>query len=230
MGDSTPRKLIYLFEFDEGTTWRYELQFDKKHHFVPRPEVHPKPWTALEYHQCSNCPLNKSEFPQCPVARNLDQMVEDSKSTLSWTRARVTVESPERLYKKECATQDGLRSLFGVVMASSNCPHLDWLRPLARFHLPFADLEETLFRSLSLQLLDDFLNKAGGGFEESITRLNARYLEVEKVNHSFVDRIRTYCQADADKNAIAALDISVQLFPYQLSSNFQSLRTYFEKE
>ena len=156
-------------------------------------------------------------------------MVEDSKGTLSWTRARVTVESPERTYFKECATQDGLRSLFGVVMASSNCPHLDWLRPLARFHLPFADIEETLFRSLSLQLLDDFLNAAEGGVEQSIARLKARYHEVETVNHAFVNRIRTYCQADADKNAIAALDVSVQLFPYQLSDNFQSLRTYFEK-
>lgn len=223
------RTLIYDFRLEDGRTWRYELNFDDAHRFVPKEDPNPKDWTKLDFHKCPHCPLSTGTTPQCPVARSLDQVVEDSKTTLSCTRAKVTVESKERIYQKDCATQEGLRSLFGVVMASSGCPHLDWLRPLARFHLPFADIEETLFRALSLQLLDDYLN-AGGDIAESGQRLRARYHAVEEVNHAFVNRIRSYCKADADKNAIAALDVFVQMFPYQLQSNFESLRPFFVKK
>lgn len=224
-----PRTIRYHFEFEDGSSWRYELQFDDRNNFVPKEGGQIKPWTDLEFHQCSHCPLESAAHPQCPVARNLDQIVEDSKETLSCKRAKIRVEAPERTYSKDCATQEGLRSLFGVVMASSGCPHLDWLRPLARFHLPFADIEETLFRSISLQLLEDLLSGNRGDISESSAKLKLRYSAVEKVNHSFVERIRSYCKADADKNAIAALDVFVQMFPYQLESNFQSLRPYFKK-
>lgn len=65
--------------------------------------------------------------------------------------------------------------------------------------------------------------------KSSEKRILERYKAVETVNHTFMKRIRSYCEADADKNAIAALDIFVQLFAYQMESNFSSLRVYFPK-
>lgn len=224
------RKLTYNFLFEDGSSWNYELHFDNANNFIPKKETEIKDWTRLGFHQCSHCPLKKETSPQCPIARNLDTMVEDSKLTLSYVRALVTVESPERTYRKECATQEGLRSLFGVIMASSGCPHLDWLRPLTRFHLPFADADETLFRILSLQLLEGYLSGDEAKLVESSKRIKERYKAVETVNHSFINRVQSYCQADADKNAIAALDIYVQLFPYQLENKFDSLRPYLIKK
>lgn len=224
------RKLTYNFLFEDGSAWNYELHFDNTNNFIPKEEGDIKNWTRLETHQCPHCPLKKESSPQCPIARNLDRVVEDSKRTLSFVRALVTVESPERTYTKQCATQEGLRSLFGVIMASSGCPHLDWLKPLTRFHLPFSDAEETLFRVLSLQLLEGFLSGDVTKLVESSKRIEERYRAVEKVNHSFINRIRSYCQADADKNAMAALDIFVQLFPYQVESKFDSLRTFLPQK
>ena len=223
------RSITYLFEFQDGSSWKYELSFDAEQRYSAAPAGEVRPWTALEFNKCPHCPLKKSEHPQCPVARNIDRIVEDSKATISWTKSKVTVVTPERTVFKECATQDGLRSLFGLLMACSGCPHLDWMRPLARYHLPFANADESLFRILSLQLVEDFLNHGDSTMKGSEHRLLDRYKAVETVNHTFMKRIRSYVEADANKNAIAALDIFVQMFTLQLESNFSSLRMLFTK-
>ena len=220
-------QIVYNFEVEGGQAWNYPLSFDDSHNFIAKPDTEIRPWTRLEYHQCSHCPLNKTKSPQCPVAKNLNQIVEDTNASVSYTPTRVTVVTPERTYTKQCTAQDGLRSLFGLIMATSGCPHLEWLRPLARFHLPFATLDETLFRVLSLQLLDDYLNDHQIDFESVAAKIKMRYGLIEKVNQAFADRIRSYCKADADKNAIAQLDVYAQMFPFQLEDDFKSLRKYF---
>jgi len=221
------RTISYRFELADGTNWNYALEFDEANRYIPKPNPTPKPWTRLQFRQCGHCPLKADKHPQCPIAQNLDSIVEDSKLTISHTRAKVTVSTPERAYVKECATQEGLRSIFGLIMATSGCPHLDWLRPLARFHLPFSDLDETLFRVLSLQLIEEFLSGQIKEGPDSTKAIESRYANVEQVNQAFASRIREYCKADADKNAIAALDTYAQVFPFRAQKNFDSLRKYF---
>ena len=220
-------KIVYNFDVEGGQAWNYVLNFDQAHRFIPKQDSEIKPWTRLEYHQCSHCPLKSADSPQCPVAKNLNQIVEDTNASVSYTPTRVTVETAERTYTKQCTAQDGIRSLFGLIMATSGCPHLEWLRPLARFHLPFASLDETLFRVLSLQLLDDYLKDDRIDFDSVADKIKMRYGSIEKVNHAFADRIKSYCKADADKNAIAQLDVYAQMFPFQLEDDFKALRKYF---
>lgn len=224
------RTITYRFEFDKGTSWNYPLEFDEQHRLVPGPTKESRPWTKLDYCKCSHCPLNSSEHPQCPVARNIDHIVEDSKAVISYTEVHVSVSTPERQYSKKCAAQSGLVSLFGLIMATSGCPHLDWLRPLARFHLPFSSIEETLFRVLSLQLLGEFFNKDRNDSETSTEQIKKKYAAVGTLNHAFIKRIKTYCAGDADKNAIAALDIWVQAFELYHEENFEPIKPYFSKE
>lgn len=224
------RTVDYLFEFDNGNAWEYRLTFDATSSLVPAESVEIKEWTRLTTEQCPNCPLRESDMLQCPVARNLDAVVEDSKDSISCSRAVVTIDTPERTFRKECATQEGLLALFGLVMASSGCPHLDWFRPLGRFHLPFASLEENLFRTLSLQLLKQFFNDPESDLRSCPEKIKAHYKEIETINHAFIGRIRSYCNGDADKNAIAALDVFVQLFQFQYSSNFKTLKNLFTED
>lgn len=225
------RLITYRFELKNGPTLEYEFLFDETHYHICPPSQSGnqplRPWTRLEFFQCPHCPLKSSSSPQCPVARNLDRVVEDFKETLSYTVAKVTVTTPERTYVKECATQTGLRSLFGLLMASSGCPHLDWLRPLARFHLPFADIDENLFRVLSVQLLEVFLRGGDTPLQSCAKEIEERYGRIQKVNHAFMERIREYCRRDADKNALASLDVFVQMFSFQMDDSFNSLRKYF---
>jgi hypothetical protein len=218
----------YTFAFKDGSGWSYQLNFDEQHRLLPAAAADIRPWTRLEYHQCDGCPLKKETTPQCPVARNLDPVVEDSKNAISCQRVRVTVETPNRTYLKDCDTQQGLRSLFGVIMSSSGCPYLDWLRPLGRMHLPFANTDETLFRVLSLQLVAEFLGVDGSRSGDSSAAINERYAKVRQVNNSFARRIRSYCSADADKNAVASLDVFVELFSLHMENNFMPLRKLFE--
>ena len=223
-----PRTISYEFTLGGGATWRYDLEFDAQHRLIPSQVTGPlRSWTDLEFQKCPHCPLQAQDSPQCPVARNIDHIVEDSKETVSHTRAQVRVTTPERQYLKECSTQDGLRSLFGLIMACSGCPHLDWLRPLARFHLPFSDADETLFRVLSLQMVESFLARSNASLPDCVAALHQRYLDVEQVNHAFIRRIRSYCLADADKNALAALDLFAQFFALHQAENFDDLRRLF---
>ena len=113
-------------------------------------------------------------------------------------------------------------------MATSGCPHLDWLRPLARFHLPFATIEETLFRVLSLQLLSEFFKRARKESKDSTEAIKANYAAVGTLNHAFIRRIKTYCSGDADKNAIASLDLWVQSFELFHEDNFEPIKDFFE--
>jgi hypothetical protein len=117
-----------------------------------------------------------------------------------------------------------------MIMGASGCPHLDWFRPMARFHLPFSDSEETLFRVLSLQLLIKFFEDERGDIGQCAEQIQARYDAVQKVNHAFIKRIRSYCDADADKNALAALDMYSQLFQFQQAVRFESIQGYFKQE
>ncbi len=224
------RTISYEFEFEDKTQWKYDLQFEDDQRLVPVPTKANRSWTKLEHHQCSHCPLKSSEHPQCPVARDIDNIIEESKACFSYKVATVTVRTPERDYVKTAPTQQGLQSIFGLIMASSACPHLSWLRPLARFHLPFAGLDETLFRVLSLQLLSEFFAKQRLNSSESAENLAKMYKAVQIVNHTFIGRIRSYCSGDADKNALAGLDLFVQLFELHQQSDFQPLQKYFAQQ
>jgi hypothetical protein len=223
-----PRRITYEFTLSQGTVWRYDLDFDDQNRLIPPvPKGPPRPWTNLEFEQCPHCPLQPADSPQCPVARNIECIVEDSKETVSHARASVCVVTPERTYSKDCTTQEGLGSLFGLIMACSGCPHLDWLRPLARFHLPFSDPDETLFRVLSLQFVESFLGASTMNLTECTEVINQRYGKVEKVNKAFIQRIRSYSRADADKNALAALDLFAQFFALDRDADFEQLRKMF---
>jgi hypothetical protein len=222
------REINYKFDFDTGSNWEYQLKFDELNSLISLKDSNPRDWTKLNFHKCSHCPLDLATHPHCPVAQNIDAIVEDSKDIISYTEVTVTVTSPERQYKKRCTVQQGLLSLFGLIMATSGCPHLDWLRPLARFHLPFASIEEALFRALSLQLTSEFFSNKRLGVEASKSELEQRYAKVSTLNHCFIERIRSYCSGDADKNAIAALDIWVQAFNIYQEDNFEPIKKFFE--
>ena len=53
-------------------------------------------------------------------------------------------------------------SLIGIYMVTSGCPIMDKLRPMARFHLPFASTEETIYRAISTYLLGQYFLEQKG--------------------------------------------------------------------
>ncbi len=61
----------------------------------------------------------------------------------------------------ETTAQQAMSSVLGLIMATAGCPWTDRLRPMARFHLPFASEAETVYRSVCMFLLARDLDGCG---------------------------------------------------------------------
>ena len=217
-------KIQYSFTFPNNEKLDYEIELDQEFNYILHQSARKSDWTKLDFHKCENCPLISKDHPHCPIALNLHEIVEETKDKISHERATVEVIARERKYIKETDTQSGLISLFGLIMSTSACPHMEWFKPMARFHLPFATVDETMFRVLSVALIKDYFDER----ENLIADIQSVYQNIEKVNLGIIDRIRSHAQGDADANAIAALDLFGKLFEFELNSQFSTLRKYFE--
>ena len=125
---------------------------------VPLPE-----WTLLDKRSCRACTLDASEHEHCPAAVAVADLIEPFGEIVSFTAAKVSVATKERTVTMDTTVQRALRSLLGLYMATSGCPVLARFKPMARYHLPFATPEETLFRSAGAYLLAQYFIKQHGG-------------------------------------------------------------------
>ena len=92
-------------------------------------------------------------------------------------------------------------------MSCSGCPILAKLKPMARFHLPFADVDETSYRVFSMYILAQyFLAKRGKPADWTMAKLADTYRQIAKVNRAFCERLREVVTNDAGLNAVIALD------------------------
>ena len=177
-------------------------------------------WSRLPFHQCENCPLGP-EVEYCPVAVNLAPIVEGFKGRDSIEEANVIVEIKERKYQNRIDLQKGLGSLIGVVMVTSNCPVLDTLRPMVRFHLPFASGHETVYRAVSMYLVEQYFRmKEGGNPDWNLEGFSKMYKEVFHVNQKMRERLQGASEPnrDANTNAIIYLASLGQLLEMDLEN------------
>ncbi len=198
--------ISYRFEFEDGKVWEYEVDIHREYHRNTDLAPHSF-WTELSYHQCQNCPFLNAEFSRCPAAVDLEDIISNFSSHVSFEKATVSVNTPERTYVRYCDVQQGLSSLIGLVMATSSCPNINRLRPLAHFHLPFATCEETIFRTVGAYLVKQYLIMHDGEKPDfELEGLNRMYSELVIVNTYFVNRIRAASEKDANLNAVIRHD------------------------
>jgi hypothetical protein len=126
----------YRITLDDNHQFSYGIELDRGYEAAAAQAA--PAWTRLEYQQCSNCPLSKDNFSNCPAAVDLHKVIEDFHGLPAFKKAAVWVRTPEREYSKQVSLEEGLRALLGVIMATSACPILGKLRPMAQNHLPFA--------------------------------------------------------------------------------------------
>lgn len=203
----------------------FSFRVDPHHSFDPSTDAlsHPE-WTRLQFQQCSNCPIQAHQLQHCPAAVDLKQIASDFKDIISFERAHVEVVAPERSYVKDCDAQTALRSLLGLVMASSACPILSQFRGLAKTHLPFSSMDETLFRSTAAYLLKQyFVYKSGGNPDLELKGLEYLYKQVNIVNMCFKGRLDAASGKDANLNAIGSLLYVATGVSYSLEENLKEL-------
>lgn len=215
----------YEFEFEDQT--RVDIEVNTE---TPlRRTNEPAEWTKLEFQQCRNCPL-KGEDLHCPVAVDLQQVTEKFSDIISYSRARVRVITPERTYEKECDAQAGLKSLLGLIMAASDCPILSQLRPMARYHLPFSSVEETIYRTAGAYLLKQYyISQVSGEPDMDLTGLENLYKSLQIVNTDFLQRVRVASNEDANLNAISTLFALSAMVSMTLKEQLEEIKPLFFK-
>lgn len=210
----------YQFVFADGEEVGFRVDTERE------PEAGDLPaWTRLGYHRCDNCPLSASETDRCPPAADLHGIASHFRGRASTGRVRVTVSTASREFAADCDVQTGLRSLIGLVMASSECPLLTPPGDGARFHLPFATFEETLSHVIGGYLRQQYLVAVDGGDPDwQMRALRAHYRERESVYRCFSRRLEAASDQDANLNAIVALFSMTQRISLALDADAELLR------
>jgi hypothetical protein len=172
---------------------------------APQP---PPSWINLEYQQCPNCPLDRHATVHCPLAVNIAPVVERFSRVLSYENVHVKAIENNRITSQETSAQMGISSLIGLLIATSGCPFTDFLKPMVRFHLPFATEEETLWRATSTYLLSKYYLKSKGYNPEiELKGLSEIYENIGLVNVAIINRLQAATEKDSTLNALVVLDV-----------------------
>jgi len=184
--------IIYRFKIRDNLEEKVELTLSfPKLELEVTPVHNPPDFTHLDFKRCPNCKLKLAENRYCPVAYNLYPIIDKFKDYVAFKDIDIIVNTEERSYLKNTSMAEGLSSLFGIIMTSSGCPDLDWLRPMINTHLPFATGAETAHRSLSTYVLAQYYRKKKGlepDFE--LKRFINIYEEISIINDSFLKRLK----------------------------------------
>jgi hypothetical protein len=205
---SDPLVFRYRFRLRDGAERRFTVTLDRTTLSLVAPPRSALPdWTRLGHHQCDHCPLKEAGSPRCPAAVSLLEVVELFGSAVSFEPVDVTIDSEARQYAKRTSLQEAVSSLTGLLMVTSGCPIMGRLKPLVRFHLPFATDVETKYRVISMYLLAQlFLAQRGRQPDWTLTHLAALYHDLRKLNQHIAKRLQEAGHGDAHLNAVVILD------------------------
>jgi hypothetical protein len=214
-------KYTYIFRLSDGTEKSFEINLDPDTLKLVNelPSEQPE-WTRLEHMQCENCPLSRGEQPRCPIAANIVDVAGYFKNHYSYEDAEVTIISASRTYTRKTTLQNGLSSMMGLYMVTSGCPVMDKLRPLVHSHLPFATLEESMFRIVSIYLLAQYYKfRRGENPDWELHGLNDLFNDISTVNRSFANRLQSVVSKDANVNALVILNCVADMGKMAFESN-----------
>lgn len=210
--------ITYRFIFSDGL--RHEvalhLRADSLEPVGWKP-THPPSWTALEFHRCNNCPLQPDKNPYCPAALHLARLVDDVNAFDPAEPIMLEVVTADRTFRQSTTVQRALGSLIGLLISVSGCPQAAVFRPIARFHLPLASEEETIFRAMAACLLGQmFRDRAGLPVRWTPAVLAEIYSNLEIVNTRLAERLRAGGQPDAIVRPLREWDAFSGIFPLRI--------------
>jgi hypothetical protein len=219
----------YCFRLPDATQEIFNLEFDaqKLDLIGNTPDIIPH-WVRLDFHQCPNCPLNSNSHPNCPLVLNLVKIIGRFDNLLSYEEIQMDVVTEERHISQHTTSQRGISSLMGLLIATSGCPHTAFFKPMARFHLPLASKEETIYRATSMYMLAQyFLKQEGKGMDLDLEGLNKIYYNIELINRAIAKRLRTITKSDSSVNALILLDMYAKATKFSLKESLMELRNLF---
>ena len=220
----------YQFNFPDGHQKQFRVDFDNRSLRSELPDGNQYPdWAQLEFNQCINCPLTSEDYLYCPLAVNLVPIIYWCKDLASYDEINVVITSAEREVHADTSLQRAISSLLGLLMSSSACPKMKFLRPLARFHLPLATHEETIFRAVSATFLKEYFNNPENiKNTDPLAELKQQYHDLQNINRFIAERIRNAIKRDAAVNAIVLVDVLSKKVSFSIDDSLQQIRYLFE--
>ena len=213
----------YRINQDDLHEFSYRIELERAYD-AERASAAPK-WTRLEHQQCSNCPLSKDAYSHCPAAVDLHRVIEDFQGLPAFKKVQVLVRTPDREYAKVVGLEEGLRALLGVIMATSACPVLGKLKPMAQQHLPFASNQEFILRAVSLYLARQYFNfREGRHADWELKGLVRLFQQLQLVNQAFWQRIHDTCEGDSNLKAFLTFFSMASSMTYSLETQLQKIR------
>lgn len=220
---------LYIFRLVDGSVKTFDISLDAKTlNYIPTSKQALPEWARLNYYRCQNCPLDEDRYEFCPVASNIADVVNAFKDFSSYESAYVLVMIKARNISKNTTIQEGISSLLGIYMVTSGCPIMEKLKPLVRYHLPFATLEESVYRVVSMYLLIQyFLKKKGKKPDWDLKKIGDIYENIRLVNASMSERLKNAAHKDASITAVANLDYLASLVPFLINDTLGNIEESF---
>jgi hypothetical protein len=210
MNQKTDKNIVfrYNFTFSNDQVKTLTAVVDRETLSIIKPERKYFPdWAKMKNFRCPHCPLNEEEYQYCPLALNLQDILDEFSDKNSYDIVDVSVETPARNYHKKTSLQEGVSSLLGILMVTSGCPVMGKLKPLLYFHLPFASIDETEVRALSLYLLAQYVKYLKGQEPDwEMKKLKKIYEDVRTLNHHVSKKIVNLSNRDANINSLIVLN------------------------
>lgn len=219
----------YRLITDQGSESSFSVRLDRRSGrlLLPDSGSHAE-WTRLEHKQCKHCPLKPEDHPHCPAALAIEDVVDTFEPQLSHARCTLEVTDERRsVLTRDVSVQLALRSVMGLLIAASGCPHTDFLRPMARFHLPLSSREETNYRVTTMWLMREYFRTTRGEEEEGMAGLLEAYAALTVLNRALANRIRTTARTDAPVNAVVSLDTLAMFVPMAVGAELEELEGLF---
>jgi len=211
--------ITYIFKVASGAEHRFDIGLDR-----PAADGALPDWTLLEKDKCPHCPLPAKPGARCPAAADLASVVQQFSALTSIENVDVRVVRPEFELHKHTDSQTALSALMGLILATSGCPILNRMRPLAHMHLPFPEETEVVYRIISMHVIECFLE----GTAPDLRKLEGFFADVEKLNHAFAQRIKRAVKQDAGINALVMLHSRSLMASLSIEDNMEKIRTWFQ--
>lgn len=220
----------YIFRLADGSEEFFPICLNSETlEILPDAGTQLPEWTTLNFKKCPHCALAEATVSHCPAAANLAPIVERCDRLFSIDPIDLTVITEERRTSQKTTAQKAIGSLMGLMIAASSCPQAAFFKPMARFHLPMATEDETIFRATATYMLAQyFVYKDGGSADFSMEGLSAIYRKMQDVNMAMADRLRASVKTDASINAIVLLDMYAKAMPYVIKQSLEEIRYLFE--
>ncbi|MDH5472471.1 MAG: hypothetical protein OEY87_08620 [Gammaproteobacteria bacterium] len=230
MSECPDINILYCFKINEQFHETFDLHIDGATlEIIHHPVGDVPDWTRLDNHQCPHCPLETGRHQNCPVAISLVSVIDRFENVVSHDEIDLEVTTSSRKVSQHTTAQKAISSLLGLLFATSGCPYTNYLKPMARFHLPLSSEDDTIFRAAGMYLLAQYLLKQNGhNCSLELDGLKQIYDNLHLLNTSIAQRIRSASNTDSSVNAVILLDMFTNLMPFVIDEKLDEIRYMFD--